>query len=339
MKLTVGTSHGIYSVDGPTAGGRLNGSATNLVLACRGVRKIEVTSDGLLAGTAAGMYRADAAGLNWSLCGLQEYRVRQIKRTADNDLIAGTMPAAVFKSSDEGLNWQELKSFAASPEARTWCLPSDPPQPAQACTIVAHASDPNRLWIGVEVGGIMHSADGGAQWDLSLPGDIPDIHTMVAHPDDPDTLFVSTGYGRFDGLAKMVEGNAGVFRSTDGGAHWSYVWRGVSPRYARPMCIDPRPPYALTVASAPTPRSRYQDEGGAQAMLFQSLDQGESWQSLCDVPHTPSPVNFHALEPNPELVGGVLVGSDNGEIWSVSPSGSWHQLASGLPAVISIHVH
>lgn len=334
MKLTVGTSHGIYAVDG-----RLGGAAPKLVLACRGVKTIISTSSGLLAGTRAGIYRADAAGSQWSSSGLQEYGVRKINRTADNDLIVGTAPAAVFKSSDEGLNWQEFESFASAPEAQTWCLPSDPPRPAQACAMVTHATDPNRLWVGVEVGGVMHSADGGIEWTFGLPGDNPDIHTMVAQPDDPETLFVSTGYGRFDGLAEMVEGNAGVFRSTDAGAHWSYVWWGVTPRYARPMCIDSRPPYALTVASTPLPGSRYQLEGGAQAMLFQSLDQGESWQSLCDAAHTPSPVNFAALTPSPELVGGVLVGSDNGEIWSVSPSGTWKQLASGLPSVLSIHAH
>ena len=334
MRLTIGTSHGIYSLDE-----RIGNTNPKLVLPCRGAKIIIGTSSSILAGTATGIYSADAAGLDWSLGGLQGYRVRQIKRTADNDLIAGTMPAAVFKSSDEGLNWQELESFTAYPEAQTWCLPSDPPRPAQACAIITHASDPNRLWVGVEVGGIMHTADGGAQWTFGLPGDNPDIHTMVAQPDDPDTLFVSTGYGRFDGLAEMVEGNAGVFRSTDAGAHWSYVWGGVTPRYARPMCVDSRPPHALTVASVPAPSSRYQDEGGAQAMLFQSLDKGENWQSLCDVSHTPSPVNFSTLTPNPDLAGGVLVGSDNGEIWSVSPSATWDQLVSGLPAVLSIHAH
>ena len=334
MKLTVGTSHGIYSGDK-----RLDRMDLKLVLACRAVKIIIETSGGLLAGTRAGVYRADLAGLHWSLSGLEEYGIRQIKKTAVNDLIAGTTPAAVFKSSDEGLNWQELKAFSEFPEAQNWCLPSDPPRPAQACAIVTHASDPNRLWVGVEVGGIMHSADGGAQWTLGFPGGIPDIHTMVAQPNDPDLLLVSTGYGRFDGLAEMVEGNAGVFRSTNAGADWSYIWQDVSPRYARPMCIDSRSPYALTVASVPTPSSRYQDEGGAQAMLFQSLDQGETWQSLCDVSHTPSPVNFNALTPNPEFAGGVLLGSDNGEIWSVSPSGTWNQLVSGLPAVLSIHAH
>ena len=149
MKLTVGTSHGIYSGDE-----RLDRMDLKLVLACRAVKIIIETSGGLLAGTRAGVYRADLAGLHWSLSGLEEYGIRQIKKTAVNDLIAGTTPAAVFKSSDEGLNWQELKAFSEFPEAQNWCLPSDPPRPAQACAIVTHASDPNRLWVGVEVGAL-----------------------------------------------------------------------------------------------------------------------------------------------------------------------------------------
>ena len=152
--------------------------------------------------------------------------------------------------------------------------PLNPPLPGRARAIVVDQTNPDRLWVGVEVGGMLRSDDAGATWQLNRPGENPDIHMLSAHPTNPRRLFVSTGYGRLDGVAEMVEGNAGVFRSDDAGASWQYAWHGITPRYSRPMCIDPRPPYGLTVASAPTAFSSVREAGGAQAMLFRSDDGG-----------------------------------------------------------------
>jgi hypothetical protein len=146
-------------------------------------------------------------------------------------------------------------------------------------------------------------------------------------------LFATTGYGRLNGVAEMVEGNAGFFRSADGGATWEYRWHGMLPRYTRPMCVDPRPPHALTLTCAPTAFSSYRDDGGAKAMIYQTLDEGETWRSLCDPDHSPSTANFHAITPDPEVAGGVLVGTDTGQIWRISPDARWTLLGDGLPQV------
>jgi hypothetical protein len=134
----------------------------------------------------------------------------------------------------------------------------------------------------------------------------------------------------------MIEGNAGVFRSDDYGATWTYAWKGITPRYSRPMCIDPRTPYGLTVASAPTAFSSFREEDGAGAMLFRSEDGGESWRSLCDAAHSPSRANFHGLTTDPDKPGGVVVGTDTGEVWRVGNEADWTLLGSGMPAVLSV---
>ena len=175
----------------------------------------------------------------------------------------------------------------------------------------------------------------GETWEMDLPGGNPDLHMMCAHPDNGEILYASTGYGRLDGVAEMIEGNAGVFRSEDGGASWQYAWQGITPRYSRPMCIDPVPPYGLTVASAPTAFSCFKDEGGAKAMLFRSEDGGRAWRSLCDSAHSPSPANIHGLTPDLERPGGIAIGTDTGEVWRVSNKAEWTLLCSGLPAVLS----
>lgn len=326
MNILAGTSKGVFSIGKDGA---------RQVLESRGVRDLAKFGDRVFAGTGAGLFVSDDAGQSWSLAGLEDYEVWQIRGADDNILYAGTQPAGLFRSDDAGASWQEVEAFTQVPEAADWCVPVEPKLPGRARALVIDRDDPQRIWVGVEVGGIMRTEDGGKTWELDLPGENPDLHMMCAQPDNSEVLYASTGYGRPDGVAEMIEGNAGVFRSEDGGASWQYAWKGITPRYSRPMCIDPRTPYGLTVASAPTAFSSFKDEGGAQAMLLRSEDGGESWRSLCDRAHSPSQANIHGLTPDLEQPGGVVIGTDTGEVWRVSNDSEWTPLGSGLPSVLS----
>ena len=45
---------------------------------------------------------------------------------------------------------------------------------------------------------------------------------------------------------------------------------------------------------------------------------------------------FFGIIPDPEAVGGVLVGTDLGEVWRVSADARWSRLAAGLPDVQAV---
>ena len=264
MKILAGTSKGLFAIE--------NGSA-NLILNAKGVREVVRLDRDIFVGTGEGLFVSKDFGAHW--VELVEYTVWQVRRAVDGILYAGTYPAALFKSRDGGDTWKKLESFSQVVAEQGWCIPVDPPVASQARAIVADADNADVLWVGVEVGGIMYSDDAGTTWTFTAPGDNPDLHMIFPHPTKHGVLFASTGYGRLDGIAEMVEGNAGVFRSQDYGGNWDYVWKGVAPRYSRPMCIDWRDPFSLTVASAPTAFSSFKDEGGAQAMLYRS-DEGKA---------------------------------------------------------------
>ncbi|MEM7019005.1 MAG: hypothetical protein AAF512_16895 [Pseudomonadota bacterium] len=327
MRILAGTSKGVFSIEDQTP---LH------VLQSRGVRELVTIDERVFAGTGNGLFVSDDQGATWTLAGLEDKEVWQVRTASDGTIYAGTAPTGLFKSVDNGDTWTELESLSKIAEENGWCIPLEPPIPASARALVIDANNPQQLWVGVEVGGIAHTQDGGETWEVGLPGENPDLHMMFAHPDNPQTLYASTGYGRLDGIAEMVEGNAGVFRSEDSGKTWAYAWRGVTPRYSRPMCVDYRAPYSLTVASAPTAFSSYKGKNGAEAMLFRSEDGGESWRSLCDEQHSPSSANFHGLTNDPEQAGDVLVGTDTGEVWRVSNDAQWQLCANGMPAVLSI---
>jgi hypothetical protein len=329
MKLLAGTSNGVFAIG--------ESPEPILVLPDRSVRDLARAGDRLLAGADTGVFASEDGGRTWHPSGVEGRAVWDLlPGDAADEVYVGTQPAGLFKSKDAGRTWQEMETFAQTPGAERWCVPTTPRQGGRARALVADRTDPRRFWVGVEVGGVVSTDDGGASWRVDLPGGNPDIHMMAAHPAKPQVLFASTGYGRLDGVAEMIEGNAGVFRSDDAGATWQYAWHGITPRYARPMCIDPRPPHGLTVASAPTAFSNYKDEGGAHAMLYRTEDGGETWRSLCDQAHSPSAANFHGLVPDPLVGGGVLVGTDTGEVWRVSDAATWTKLATGLPSVLSI---
>ena len=328
-QLLAGTTRGVFVIDDEGA---------TQTLDARHVRDLVNLDGRVLAGSAAGLFTSPDGGRTWSGPQLEDRDVWQIRAAPGGRLYASTEPAALFRSDDGGATWDEIAAFAALPEAERWCVPVEPPLPGRARALVIDEHDPDRIWVGVEVGGVARTTDGGESWKVDLPGDNPDIHMMFAHPAEPGVLFISTGYGRFDGVAEELEGNAGVFRSDDYGETWEYAWKGVVPRYSRPLCIDRRNPYSVTVASAPTAFSHYKDDGGAHAALYRSDDHGRSWRSLCDDAHSPSAANFHGLIADPDNVGGVLVGTDTGEVWQVSDDAQWTELGSDLPLVWSLAV-
>ncbi len=328
MPILAGTGKGVYAL--------AENTDPRPVLDCRGVRELVRINKRIFAGTGAGLFCSTDDGETWSAAAMADHEIWQVRATSDGILYAGTQPAGLFRSDDNGETWHEIDSFRSAPGADRWCIPVDPPVAARARALVINQDNARQMLVGVEVGGIMNTDDGGHTWTLSLPGNNPDLHMLCAHPEEADTLFASTGYGRLDGVAEMIEGNAGVFRSNDGGATWQYAWAGITPRYSRPMCIDHRAPYGLTVASAPTAFSHYRDDGGAKAMLFRSTDQGNSWRSLCDQAHSPARENFHGLTVDPTEPGSVFVGTDTGEVWRVSDDACWQLIGTGMPIVLSV---
>ena len=231
MRICAGTTRGVFTVaDG----------GVDQVLESRGVREMANVGSRLFAGTGDGLFASDDRGSTWAPSGLEGQEVWQIRDNGHGLLYAGTAPTGLYRSDDQGATWTELESLARLAADGGWCVPLDPPVDGRARALVV---DGDRLRVGVEVGGIATSDDAGETWSVVLPGDNPDLHMMFAHPASPDTLYASTGYGRLDGVAEMVEGNAGVFRSEDAGESWTYAWRGITPRYSRPMWH--RPPRTL----------------------------------------------------------------------------------------------
>jgi photosystem II stability/assembly factor-like uncharacterized protein len=313
VEFVVGTTEGIFlGESGKAAEG----------IAGRGVRNVIQAGDELLAAATDGVYRSVDDGQTWMRTGVDAGEVWNVVATPHNSrrVYASTQPAHLFTSQNGGDTWQEVTTFLETPGAERWCVPNSP-LGARALALAFDPFDPQRFWVGVEVGGVIATRDGGVHWSVSQPGGNAD-----------GVLFATTGYGRNDD-APMEPRMAGPYRSTDGGTTWQYLGETMQPHYTRAMCVDPRPPFALTVPAMPDVRSSVKDPGGAQAMLFQSEDDGATWRSLGDQAHSPSSVRLTAITPDPDQTGWVLVGTETGEVWRVSPDATWTQLTEGLPPI------
>jgi photosystem II stability/assembly factor-like uncharacterized protein len=331
MSTVIGTSEGVFLAGAAGAPVAAEG------VAGRSIRALCRANGGLLAGADDGVYRSGSGGRTWERIGLDGRVVWDVAAAPQDAslLYAGTSPPALFRSRDGGASWEEISSFARLPEAERWCLPGNPVG-GRARTIAFDPADPTRFRVGVEVGGILTTRDAGETWTCDWPQGNPDIHVMARDPARPEVVYVTTGRGRLDDDEPYDKRIVGLMGSEDDGRTWNYLWSGLEPRYTRPICVDARPPYALTVAAAPNAFSKHSDPDGAQAMLYQSTDRGRTWRSLCDAAHTPSATNILAVACAPDAPGAVLVGTDLGEVWLVWPDATWTLLASDLPAIQAI---
>jgi photosystem II stability/assembly factor-like uncharacterized protein len=330
MNLLIGTSEGVYIANGSGAAQPAEG------IAGREVRVLQASNGSIFAGADNGVFVSRNGGKSWRLSGVEGKIVWDIAPAPSDErtVYVGTQPAALYRTRDGGETWAELDSMKQIPGAEKWCVPNSPAG-ARARTIVLDPTNPSRYWVGLEVGGVLSTNDDGAHWTSVMTGG--DIHVMAGDPGKPDRLYATTGFGRYpDDPQPREERIAGAFRSTDGGKTWDYLWKNLEPPYTRPMCVDPRSPHALTVGCAPTAFASHKDEGGAHSRLYQTTDGGDTWTDLGGDDHSPSSALLLSVNVSPDAPGNVLVGTDMGEIWRVTPAAEWTLLASGLPAVHAV---
>jgi hypothetical protein len=326
MNFIAGTSSGVYvGASGIKSEGLVAGA----------VHHLSRVNGAIFAGSADGIYKSSDDGKSWKRSGAEGCDVWHVTAHPSEKgvLFAGTQPAHMFRSDDGGATWASFDAFLDAPGSDRWCLPGG--QTARALTLAIDPFDAEHIVCGVEVGGVVASENGGRDWSTTLAGENADIHVLVAHPHDRRVIYATTGHGRNDDIP-MEPRMAGLYRSQDGGVSWQYLGDRMEPFYTRPICVDSRPPYAITVPTAPAVRSTITDPGGAQSVLFRSDDGGDTWRSLGDSTHSPSEARLTAVTPDEDQAGWALVGTETGEVWRVGPECEWTKLVEGIPPVLSL---
>lgn len=229
------------------------------------------------AGTHQGPYRSSDAGAHWERLDFPDPGMvvwSFLFHPQDpQTMYLGTAPGAIYRSVNGGDSWQRL----------TICESTGSVTMDFAMRVIRLAADPGQpdeIYAGLEVSGVIRSLDGGETWsdcsqdllrlaqldhlksrigsDTDVEG-MMDSHAVVVSAAQPETVILAT--------------RMGLFRSPDRGATWSDMEIGrFSPlTYGRDVQVSPQDPSVLYTALSPAARS----EAGS---LYRSADMGETWQ-------------------------------------------------------------
>ncbi len=262
--------------------------------------------DRLYAGLrAGGVRRSEDGGRSWVDCALPEAGVFSLAvSVADGAVYAGTEPSRLFRSDDGGASWRELEALLALPSRPTW---SFPPRPwtSHVRWIAPSPHEADLLLVGIELGGLMRSSDGGASWQDHRPGAQRDVHSLAWHPRVPARAYEA--------------GGGGAAFSKDAGETWEPADEGRDRHYTWSVAVDPDDPELWYVSASTGPFAAH-GRGEPQARIYRRRA-GESWRALDEGLPEPLPAMPYALL---AVDGRVFAGLADGQIWeSVDRGNSW----------------
>jgi photosystem II stability/assembly factor-like uncharacterized protein len=254
----------------------------------------------VLAGTDIGLYRWTVRESRWvhipsPMDGLHILQVAQAPHDPET-IYAGTRPAMIFKSTDDGRTWRRCEigndvecDFINTP--RVTSIHFDP-------------REHDTVWVTVEIDGVFRTRDGGVTWE-KLNGGLtsPDTHNLVFF-DDAHRRIV------------LCSTEEGLHRSDDNGSSWQHVKVPQAPwPYFR--CIRKRADDSgivfLSVGDKPS---------GEHGLMFRSRDYGMTWARI-DLPTAPNTtiwwIATNAADPMLifacTIFGQIFRSTDGGENW------------------------
>jgi photosystem II stability/assembly factor-like uncharacterized protein len=257
----------------------------------------------VFAGANDGIYKSIDGGQSFErlpspMDNLDVWRIA-IDPVSPDIIFAGTRPAALFRSTDGGVQWQKLAADIAEecPNVRV----------PRVTALTVDPSDHRIVWAGVEVDGVRRSTDGGNTWSRITGGiNDPDIHDIAVTVNGSTTVLTSTPRE--------------IFASTDRGESWRGL--GVADqfhlRYCRHLVQKADDPATLFVATG-------NGAAGDAGAIQRSKDGGRSWQMLSLPAEPNSPIwNFATHRADP---GRIVACSHYGELFASDNAGdSWAKL-------------
>jgi photosystem II stability/assembly factor-like uncharacterized protein len=275
MRLCIGTAKGIVILD-PARGG-----IPLMVLAdpsavwcmaqdCVDSNLVYAGSTGYVRGKGT-LARSTDAGRAWSditppLAREEEVWALAASPAVKDRVFIGTSHARLFRSDDRGRIFKECAGFLKVPGRDRWTFPP-PPHIPHVRSIAFDPHEPSAMYVGVEEGGVFRSRDGGASFETLNEGLYWDVHTVAVDPRDSRRLYATTG--------------GGFYLSENAGKSWAHVTSGLNRGYTIPLLVRGADNESIFTAAAAAPPPTWSvSTMGADAILYQSRDRGESFAPI-----------------------------------------------------------
>lgn len=189
---------------------------------------------------------------------------------ANPDLIyIGTASGGVWKSENGGLSFRPV--FDEQPVSSIGAIAINQQNPQEIWAGTGEGNPRNSVSSGY---GIYKSRDGGHSWTYMGLGATRNIHRVIIHPQDPETVWVGA-----IGSPWGPHEERGVYKTTDGGETWRKVLFVNPGTGVADLVLDPNNPNLLVAAMWEHRRwPWYFNSGGEGSGLYVSFDGGETWQ-------------------------------------------------------------
>jgi photosystem II stability/assembly factor-like uncharacterized protein len=248
-------------------------------------------------------------------------------------LYLGTEPGGLFQSDDGGETFELVPGLWDHPSRKdNWF--GGGRDYAGLCSLIVDPRDSQHITIGISVGGVYETRDGGKTWNgrnKGLTADFlptPDAeyghdpHFMLASPSNPNVLW--------------QQNHCGVFRSEDGGANWTNISQEGGPVYfGFAIALDLHDEQTAWVV--PAVDSLYRLAIDRALCVCRTTDGGKTWTALREgLPQeaTYDLVFRHALDLDGDTLafgtttGNLFISEDRGE--------SWRSLGYNFPPINSV---
>jgi hypothetical protein len=212
-----------------------------------------------------GVWKSTSRGYDWTRLEFSEPNVFSLAVSpSDGAFYVGTEPSKLFVSRDEGRSWRELEALQQIPSRPSW---SFPPRPwtSHVRSIAPSPYDAKLLLVGIELGGVMRSEDGGETWSDHPTGAQKDAHALAWHPTAVDRAYEA--------------GGGGAAWSRDGGVSWQPADIGRDRHYTWALAVDPTDPDCWYVSANPGARLAHHGDGSAEAYIYRWHGVGP-WEPL-----------------------------------------------------------
>jgi hypothetical protein len=243
--------------------------------------------------------------------------------------------SGLHKSIDGGRTWFSsnqgisIRTGTSGDLVPIFCVTVDP-------------SNPSIVWAGTQTArGIVKSIDGGRTWTEKTNGIIEltgiSIRGIAVDPQNSRVVYAAGEISSFVWAGEPRTGRefdltkGFVYKSTDGGDHWTAIWRGDN--LARYVLIDPRNTQVLYVSTGIFDREAANSDllhgipGGVG--IVKSTDGGQTWRTLNQANGLTQlyigslfmhPTNPDVLLAGAGLIGhpdagGIFLSTDGGERW------------------------
>jgi photosystem II stability/assembly factor-like uncharacterized protein len=232
---------------------------------------------------------------------------------------AGAASGGVWKTTDGGIRWNPV--FDA--------------MPVQAIGAIAVApGDPSIVWAGtgeawairdsdVIGDGVYKSTDSGRTWKHVGLDETGRIARILIHPRNPEIVYVCAT-GRLTG----PQPEKGVFRTSDGGAHWERVLFVDENTGCSGLSMDAKNPRTLFAGTWQVEMHPWAElSGGPGSGIYVTHDGGSTWSRVeaAGLPRPPlGKVDVAVAPTDSNRVYALMQTKDQGSVWRSDDGGqSW----------------